>query len=86
MSAAGESGLRIVYMSGEGQRMAELEAGIAMCCCGPAVGAEPTADFPPWVLLRVKIAACRERDAEDEHGKCGRVGTGFEVADVRLGQ
>jgi hypothetical protein len=49
-------------------------------------GAEPIADVPPWVLLGVKIAGRRERAAEDEHGKCGRVGTGFEVADVRLGQ
>ena len=26
-----------------------------------ALGAEPTADFAPWVLLGVKIAARRER-------------------------
>jgi hypothetical protein len=28
-----------------------------------ALGAEPTADFAPWVLLGVKIAARRERAA-----------------------
>jgi hypothetical protein len=28
-----------------------------------ALGAEPTADFPPWVLLGVKVTARRERAA-----------------------
>jgi hypothetical protein len=46
----------------EGQRIAELEAEFeALQRQALALGAEPTADFAPWVLLRVKIAARRER-------------------------
>jgi hypothetical protein len=45
----------------EGQRIAELEAEIeALRRQAMALGAEPTADVPPWVLLGVKVAARRE--------------------------
>jgi hypothetical protein len=48
----------------EGQRIAELEAEIdALQPQALALGAEPTADVPPWVLLGVRIAARRERAA-----------------------
>jgi hypothetical protein len=48
----------------ERQRIAELEAEIeALQRQAVALGAEPTADVPPWVLLGVKIAARRERAA-----------------------
>ena len=41
----------------EGQRIAELEAEIdALQRQATALGAQPTADVPPWVLLGVKIA------------------------------
>jgi hypothetical protein len=60
MSAAGESRLCIVIATcGEGQRIAELEAEIdALQRQALALGAEPTADFAPWVLLGVKIDQC----------------------------
>jgi hypothetical protein len=46
----------------EGQRIAELEAEIEeLQRQALALGAEPTADVPPWVLLGVKIAARRAR-------------------------
>jgi hypothetical protein len=63
MSAAGESRLCIVIATcGEGQRIAELEAEIdALQRQALALGAAAIADSPPWVLLRVKIAARRER-------------------------
>jgi hypothetical protein len=42
----------------------ELEAKIeALRRQAVALGAEPTADFAPWVLLGVKIAVRRERAA-----------------------
>jgi hypothetical protein len=45
----------------EGQRIAELEAEIDALQRQPlALGAEPSADVPPWVLLGGKIAARRE--------------------------
>jgi hypothetical protein len=45
----------------EGQRIAELEAELeALQRQALALGAEPTADVPPWVLLGVKIAAFEE--------------------------
>jgi hypothetical protein len=48
----------------EGQRIAELEAEIdALQRQALALGAEPSADVPPWVLLGVKVAARRERAA-----------------------
>jgi hypothetical protein len=48
----------------EGQRIAELEAEFeALQRQALALGEEPTADVPPWVLLGVKIAARRERVA-----------------------
>jgi hypothetical protein len=58
MSAAGESGLRIVIATcAAGQSIAELEAEIdALKAAAPALGAEPTGDVPPWLLLGVKIA------------------------------
>jgi hypothetical protein len=44
---------------GEGQRIAELEADIkTLRRQALALGEEPTADFPPWVLLGVKIDQC----------------------------
>jgi hypothetical protein len=52
MSAAGESRLCIVIATvvREGQRIAELEAEIeALQRQALALGAEPTADVPPWV-------------------------------------
>jgi hypothetical protein len=60
MSAAGESRLCIVIATcGEGQRIAELEAEIEdLQRQALALGAEPTADFAPWVLLGVKIDQC----------------------------
>jgi hypothetical protein len=63
MSAAGESGLRIVIATcAGGQRIAELEAKIdALQREAGAVGAVPTADVPPSLLLGVKIAVRRER-------------------------
>jgi hypothetical protein len=43
----------------EGQRIAELEAQIdAFQREAVALGAEPSADVPPWVLLGVKIDQC----------------------------
>jgi hypothetical protein len=43
----------------EGQRIAELEAEIEdLQRQALALGAEPTADFAPWVLLGVKIDQC----------------------------
>jgi hypothetical protein len=43
----------------EGQRIAELEAEIdALQRQALALGAEPTADVPAWVLLGVKIDQC----------------------------
>jgi hypothetical protein len=43
----------------EGQRIAELEADFeALQRQALALGAEPTADFAPWVLLGVKIDQC----------------------------
>jgi hypothetical protein len=43
----------------EGQRIAEPEAEIeALQRQALALGAEPTADFAPWVLLGVKIDQC----------------------------
>jgi hypothetical protein len=43
----------------EGQRIAELEADIEMLQRQAlALGAEPTAEVPPWVLLGVKIDQC----------------------------
>jgi hypothetical protein len=44
----------------EGQRITEIEV---LQAAALALGAEPTADVPPWVLLGVKIAARRERAA-----------------------
>jgi hypothetical protein len=60
MSAAGESRLCIVIATcGKGQRIAELEAEIEdLQRQALALGAEPTADFAPWVLLGVKIDQC----------------------------
>jgi hypothetical protein len=60
MSAAGESRLCIVIATcGEGQRIAELEAEIEdLQRQALALGAEPTADVPTWVLLGVKIDQC----------------------------
>jgi hypothetical protein len=44
----------------EGQRIAELEAEIdALQRQALALGAEPTAGVPPWVLLGVEIAAAK---------------------------
>jgi hypothetical protein len=43
----------------EGQRIAELEAEIdVLQRQALALGAEPSADFAPWVLLGVKIDQC----------------------------
>jgi hypothetical protein len=43
----------------EGQRNAELEAEFeALQRQAPALGEEPTADVPAWVLLGVKIDQC----------------------------
>ena len=51
-------------MTSEGQRIAELEAEIdAFQREAVALGAEPSADVPPWVLLGVEIAARREHAA-----------------------
>jgi hypothetical protein len=48
----------------EGQRIAALDAEVdARQRQALAMGAEPTADVPPWVLLGAKIAARRERAA-----------------------
>jgi hypothetical protein len=48
----------------EGQRIAALDAQVdALQRQALALGAEPTADFPPWILLRVKVAVRRERAA-----------------------
>jgi hypothetical protein len=48
----------------EGQRIAELDAEIdALQRQALALGAEPTAGVPPWVLLGVEIAARREHAA-----------------------
>ncbi len=48
----------------EGQRIAGREAEIdALQRQALALGAEPSADVPPWVLLGVKITARRERAA-----------------------
>jgi hypothetical protein len=48
----------------KGQRIAELEAEFeALQRQALALGAEPSADVPPWILLGVKITACRERAA-----------------------
>ena len=48
----------------ESQRIGELEAEFeALQRQALALGAEPSADAPPWVLLGVKIAARRERAA-----------------------
>ena len=61
MSAAGESRLCIVIATvvREGQRIAELEAEFeALQRQALALGAEPTADVSPWVLLGVKIDQC----------------------------
>jgi hypothetical protein len=65
MSAAGESGLASSSQHvREGQRIAELEAEIeALRRQVMALGAEPSTDAPPWVLLGVKVAARRERAA-----------------------
>jgi hypothetical protein len=61
MSAAGESGLRIVIATrAEGQRIAELDAEIdALRRQALALGAEPIADVQPWTLLGLKIGARR---------------------------
>jgi hypothetical protein len=49
-------------MCGKCQRIAELEAEIEELQRQALVlGAEPSADFAPWVLLGVKIAARGER-------------------------
>jgi len=46
-------------MCEEGQSIAKLEAEIeALQRQALALGAEPTADFAPWVLLGVKIDQC----------------------------
>jgi hypothetical protein len=43
----------------EGERIAELEAEFeALQRQALALGAEPTADYAPWVLLGVKIDQC----------------------------
>jgi hypothetical protein len=74
MSAAGESRLCIVIATcGEGQRIAELEAEIEdLQRQALALGAEPTADFAPWVLLGVKIDQCPHSAEGDECGRDAR--------------
>jgi hypothetical protein len=51
-------------MCEEGQRTAELEAEFeALQRQALALGAEPSTDVPPWILLGVKVAARRKRAA-----------------------
>jgi hypothetical protein len=60
MSAAGESGLRIVIATcagGSTHRRGEVEIE-ALQRQALALGAEPTTDFAPWVLLGMKIDQC----------------------------
>jgi hypothetical protein len=60
MSAAGESRLCIVIATcagGSAHRRAEAEFE-ALQRQALALGAEPTADFAPWVLLGVKMDQC----------------------------
>jgi hypothetical protein len=45
----------------EGQRIAELEAEFDNPAAGGRCAGRGTADIAPWVSLRVKVAACRER-------------------------
>jgi hypothetical protein len=59
------------------QRIAELEAEVdALRRQAAAMGAEPTADVPPWVLLGVKIDQC-PHSAEGDM-RAANEGSGFD--------